>query len=380
MGILAHNEHTARTAGTLAGGELYVGLMSGTSLDGIDAILVAFENGRPRGIAHRNHGFNPALRRELMDLHRSGPDELRRAALASAELATAYAAVTQDLLASTGHAAEAIRAIGCHGQTVRHDPDRGYTLQLNQPARLAELTGIPVVADFRARDIAAGGQGAPLVPAFHAAVFGASYHRVVLNLGGIANLTDLPPGGLVRGFDTGPGNMLLDAWTQQCWQEPFDHSGRRAASGLVLPQLLQAMLAEPYFALAPPKSTGRDRFHLAWLCGHLHGDERPEDVLATLAELTANTVAAALREYCKGAKELLVCGGGAENQDLLARLSRILPDMAIESTASAGIPPMWVEAMAFAWLARQAVLGQPGNLPAVTGAAGPRVLGAIYPA
>lgn len=380
MAILAHNDPLARNTAAPAGDELFIGLMSGTSLDGVDAVLVAFERNRPRGLAHQSRDFEPALRQELLALHRPGADELRRAALIGGELAQHYAAVTLELLRASGHSARDIRAIGCHGQTVRHDPQQGYTLQLNQPARLAELTGMTVVADFRSRDIAAGGQGAPLVPAFHAAVFGAKHHRVVLNLGGIANLTDLPPGGVVRGFDTGPGNMLLDAWVALNWQEAFDVKGRRAAGGKVLSGLLEALVTEPFFARPPPKSTGRDLFHLDWLLGHLGGDERPEDVLATLAELTARSVADAVHTHCPGCREVLICGGGVYNEDLLARLANHLPGIRTASTAEAGIAPLWVEAMAFAWLARQALLGLPGNLPAVTGAAGPRVLGAIYPA
>lgn len=380
MGILAHNQHLALAERASAGTELYVGLMSGTSLDGVDAVLVAFDGEYPQGVAHHSREFDETLRQELLDLHLAGHDELRRAAMVGIELAKQYAEVTAELLATAGLAPANIRAIGCHGQTVRHAPQSGYTLQLNQPARLAELTGVTVVADFRARDIAAGGQGAPLVPAFHAAVFGSSDHRAVLNLGGIANLTDLPPEGAVRGFDTGPGNMLLDAWTHRHWQEPFDAGGRRAARGRTLPWLLENLLAEPYFSLPPPKSTGRDRFHLDWLLNHLQGDEAPEDVLASLAELTAQSAATALLTHCPGAKTLLICGGGVNNEDLLSRLARVLPDTELFSTAQAGIPPVWVEAMAFAWLARQSLLGRPGNLPQVTGAAGPRVLGAIYPA
>ncbi|MBI3147222.1 MAG: anhydro-N-acetylmuramic acid kinase [Betaproteobacteria bacterium] len=364
----------------LASREYLIGLMSGTSLDGVDAVLVEFQQEKPVAIAHRARAFDAPLRQTLLELHQCGSDELHRAALASIALTHHYAAVTGELLAARGLAPEAIRALACHGQTVRHDPKSGYTLQLNQPARLAELIGITVVADFRARDIAAGGQGAPLVPAFHAAVFRApDRHRVVLNLGGIANITDLPPNDEVRGFDTGPGNMLLDAWTQRHWQRDFDRDGAIAATGAVIPGLLRNLLDDPYFAIAPPKSTGRDRFHLGWLTARLAGGEAPEDVLATLAELSAQSIAQSLARHCPGTEEVLVCGGGAFNSDLLTRLGCSLPGVSIMSTGEVGIAPLWVEAMAFAWLARQTLLGLPGNLPPVTGAAGPRILGAIYP-
>ncbi len=354
--------------------------MSGTSLDGIDAVLVDFGTPAPRVLAHHSLQFDESLRHRLLDLHSAGADELRRAALISRELATLYATATRQLLNRAGVVAASVCAIGCHGQTIRHDPAAGYTLQINQPALLAELTGITVVADFRSRDIAAGGQGAPLVPAFHAGLFrDASAHRVVLNLGGVANVTDLPATGEVRGFDTGPGNMLLDAWTSRHWQITFDEGGRLAATGRVIGGLLARLLADPYFELSPPKSTGRDRFHLAWLLGHLSGDENPVDVLATLTELTAASVAGGIREHCRGADEVLVCGGGAFNADLLARLARYLPETKLVQTQDFGIAALWVEAMAFAWLARQTLQGRPGNLPTVTGAAGPRVLGAIYP-
>jgi len=359
--------------------ELLIGLMSGTSLDGVDAVLVDFGATKPQALAHAALTFDGALRERLLALHTRGHDELHRAATLGAELAETYADATANLLRTAAVQAHDITAIGCHGQTVRHDPASGYTLQLNQPARLAELTGITVVADFRSRDIAAGGQGAPLVPAFHDALFRRDdARRVVLNLGGIANITDLPAEGPVRGFDTGPGNMLLDAWVQRHWGEPFDREGARAATGKLVPALLEAMLAEPYFALPPPKSTGRDLFNAEWLATHIPDAAKPEDVLATLAELTATSVAQAIERHCAGAREILVCGGGAYNAHLLRRLAHHLPACLIRSTEEAGVAPLWVEAMAFAWLARQTLRGLPGNLPEVTGARGPRVLGAIY--
>lgn len=360
--------------------ELLIGLMSGTSLDGVDAVLTDFSEENPRALVHVALPFDAVLRTNLLALHARGHDELHRAAMIGTELAKTYAEATTSLLREAALQAENIRAIGCHGQTVRHDPASGYTLQLNQPARLAELTGITVVADFRSRDIAAGGQGAPLVPAFHQAIFGRpDRHRVVLNLGGIANITDLPPQGPVRGFDTGPGNMLLDAWMQQHWGEPYDRDGARAATGKPLPDLLEVMRAEPYFALPPPKSTGRDLFNAEWLAAQIPDGAKPEDVLATLAELTAMSVAQDVERHCAGATEILVCGGGAYNTHLLRRLAHHLPACAIRGTLEEGLAPLWVEAMAFAWLARQTLGGLPGNLPEVTGARGPRVLGAIYP-
>jgi anhydro-N-acetylmuramic acid kinase len=275
----------------------------------------------------------------------------------------------------------AIRACGCHGQTLRHRPDAGYTLQIGNPALLAELTGISVVADFRSRDVAAGGQGAPLVPAFHAAVFGSdAAHRVIVNIGGIANLTDLPAHGAVTGFDTGPGNVLLDLWIQRHLGKEHDQAGAWAQGGTVLAAPLAAMLAEPYFMRRPPKSCGRDLFNAGWLEKFSLGQAAPQDVEATLAELSARSIADAVEQYCPQADELYVCGGGAHNLAVLERLRRNLSQCQIATTAVLGIDPDWVEAIAFAWLAKQTLDGRPGNLAAVTGAGGERVLGAIYPA
>jgi anhydro-N-acetylmuramic acid kinase len=368
----------------------YIGLMSGTSLDGVDGVLAeeAAEAGSPlqsRGHVHR--AFPPALREELLTLNHSGADELHRAALAANALVRLYADVVQALLQARGLPASAITAIGAHGQTVRHQPGAfdgtGYTLQLNHGALLAELTNIDVVCDFRSRDVAAGGQGAPLVPAFHAA----SFHqpgqaRAVLNLGGIANLTLLSAEGGVLGFDTGPANVLMDLWCQRHTGHGFDEDGRWAASGRVDAALLAACLAEPFFALPPPKSTGRDLFHAAWLDARLaDGVARaPADVMATLAALTAHSVAAALHAQAPAAQALFVCGGGAHNGHLLGLLRQALPDMAVSSTATLGVAPDQVEALAFAWLAQACLTRRAGNVPAVTGARGARVLGAIYPA
>ncbi|MGH8831429.1 MAG: anhydro-N-acetylmuramic acid kinase, partial [Polaromonas sp.] len=286
-----------------------------------------------------------------------------------------------------------IQAIGAHGQTVRHQPQRtsgeaagvGYTLQLNNPALLAELTGIDVVADFRSRDVAAGGQGAPLVPAFHQGVFGRPDASVaVLNLGGIANLSVLPANreSPVLGFDCGPGNALMDAWCRQHTGQPFDAGGAWAASGKLVPALLASLLDEPYFSKPLPKSTGRDLFSLAWLAEKLapFAAERPEDIQHTLTEFTASACIADVNSYGKDSKELIVCGGGAFNQHLMQHLQAGLPSLRVSTSDLHGLPPLQVEAAAFAWLARQAVQREPGNLPSVTGAAGPRVLGALYPA
>jgi anhydro-N-acetylmuramic acid kinase len=371
---------------------LYIGLMSGTSLDGVDAVLADLQPasaGSP-GVqlrAHHHQSFEPPLRADLLRLNTPGDDELHHAALAANALVRAYADAVRALLSAAQVPAERVRAIGAHGQTVRHRPQEfdgsGYTLQLMNGALLAELCGIDVVCDLRSRDVAAGGQGAPLVPALHAALFAAAGEaRAVLNLGGIANLTLLPAQGPVRGFDCGPGNALLDLWCQRHLGRDFDDDGRWAASGRVHDALLQALLAEPYLQRAPPKSTGRDLFNAVWLerALSLHPGLPPADVQATLAEFSAQAATQALQQQAPLTARLLVCGGGAFNGDLMRRLGLLLPTAVVQSTASAGVPPQQVEALAFAWLARAFVERQAGNLPAVTGARGPRVLGALYPA
>jgi anhydro-N-acetylmuramic acid kinase len=367
--------------------------MSGTSLDGVDGVVVDFSEG-VQVLWHASRGFDAALRAELLALNRpEGSDELHRAALAANGLARSYAEVVNELLKATGMHASQIAAIGAHGQTVRHRPQMfdgtGYTLQLNSPALLAELSGIAVVADLRSRDVAAGGQGAPLVPAFHQGVFGRPGETVlVLNIGGIANLSVLAgdghgDDGMVLGFDCGPGNALMDGWCQAHTGQPYDDGGQWAATGKVLPALLERLLAEPFLQQPPPKSTGRDLFHADWLDGHLADcarDASPADVQATLTEFTARACADAVQRFGRGGGELLVCGGGAFNTQLMQRIAALLPGVAVDTTAARGLPPQQVEAAAFAWLARQALLGLPGNLPAVTGARGPRILGAIHPA
>ncbi len=290
------------------------------------------------------------------------------------------AAITA-LLAKAKISSSAIAAIGCHGQTIRHRPELGVSIQIGNAPLLAELTGITVIADFRSRDIAAGGQGAPLVPAFHAATFRSSdINRVIVNIGGISNLTWLPATGGITGFDCGPGNLLLDAWAQIHLGTPFDRDGAWSATGKILPGLLLAMLAHPFFSAPPPKSTGRDMFHLEWLKSIIPAQFTPEDIQATLLALSANTIADAIHQYCPEADEIYLCGGGAHNTALRNRLSALLPKITISLTDSLGIDADWVEAAAFAWLAYQAQHGLPGNLPAVTGAKGARILGAIYPA
>ena len=372
---------------------LYIGLMSGTSLDGVDGVLAELhpqaqgDSATVKVLAHASQPFDPALREALLLLNRPGDNELHRAALAANRLAETYAEVVHRLLTQTGNTATAIRAIGAHGQTVRHQPQaydgRGYTLQINQPALLAELTGIAVVADFRSRDVAAGGQGAPLVPAFHRML----WHRpdrdvAALNLGGIANLSLLPSDGPVRGFDCGPANVLMDHWIRRHHGQPFDAGGRWAASGQVHPGLLADLMREPWLQLAPPKSTGRDLFDADWLDAHLGRwpGLAPADVQATLCEFTASCVVLHLERHAPQTEELVVCGGGALNAHLMTRLAARRPMLRVRDSSAWGLPPLQVEAAAFAWLASACLAGEPGNRQEVTGAHGPRVLGAVYPA
>lgn len=360
---------------------LYVGLMSGTSLDGTDGVL--FDADANTVVGHVHAPFPPPLRDELLALNSPGGNELHRAALASNAVARAYADVVSQLLELTGTPRREIAALGAHGQTVRHQPGGfdGYTTQLLNGALLAEQTGIDVVSDLRSRDIAAGGQGAPLVPAFHRAVFGAAGQDVaVLNLGGISNLSLLHADGRTGGFDCGPANCLMDGWIALHRGLAFDADGAWAATGQVLPELLEALLAEPFFALPPPKSTGRDLFHLHWLQPHLAPDWQPEDVQTTLLMLTARSVADALQAHMPAARQLIACGGGARNGRLMQALAGLLPGVAVTASDVHGLPVDQVEAAAFAWLAHRFVQREPGNLPAVTGAAGLRVLGALYPA
>ena len=353
--------------------------MSGTSLDGVDAVLVDLCQTQPRLLAKHYLPFDDTLKSILLALHLPGHNELHQAQLTDNQLAQLYARSITPLLSQAGISAAQVNAIGCHGQTIRHCPEQGYTLQIGNAALLAELTGITVVGDFRSRDIAAGGQGAPLVPAFHDhALRHPGIHRVIVNIGGISNLTDLPPQAATTGFDCGPGNLLMDAWCMRHLGKSYDDNGAWAASGQVLPALLEQMFDEPFFALPPPRSTGRDLFNMAWLRGKLQGNERAEDVQATLLELTCQTIAQTIQKYCTGAAEIYLCGGGARNQTLRNRLIDLLPGSSIQTTDILGVDSDYLEAIAFAWLAQQPLLENPANLPQVTGAKHPCILGAIY--
>jgi anhydro-N-acetylmuramic acid kinase len=371
--------------------DVYIGLMSGTSLDGVDGVLLQLIDGSWQMRAHAHRPLPPQLRQALLDLNTPGNDELHRSALAAQALAVLYATVVQAVCAESEVLPSEVQAIGAHGQTVRHRPDLAYTVQINNPALLAELTGIDVIADFRSRDIAAGGQGAPLVPAFHEAIFGQPDRTVaVLNIGGMANLSILRPGQVPLGFDCGPGNALLDMWCEWQTGHAYDANGEFGASGEVREDWLGDALTEPFFSMQPPKSTGRDLFNADWLNSWLapHGlTDGPlsdaalaRDVQATLCELTARSAALALREHAPDAQEVVVCGGGALNSDLMRRLSEQLPGVRVGRSDAHGLDVMQVEAAAFAWLAWTHVNRLAGNVPEVTGARGPRVLGALHPA
>jgi anhydro-N-acetylmuramic acid kinase len=367
---------------------LFLGLISGTSADGIDAALVEFDDADLAGcrlVAAHTFPWDPVLRARLVALGQGGEcgslDELGEL---DVRVALAFAAAANVLLRDAGVDPSAVRAIGSHGQTVRHRPhaEFPFTMQLGDGSRIAELTGITTICDLRRRDIAAGGHGAPLLPALHATLLSSDDEsRAVLNLGGIANLTLLPAAaGAVRGFDCGPANALLDAWCERHTGECYDAGGSWAATGRVDEALLQRLLDEPWFTMPPPKSSGREQFQLGWLSAHLAGDESAADVQRTLLELTAASASDALLSQQPGTRRLLACGGGVHNPMLMKRLAARLPGVVVESTAAHGVDPDFIEAMGFAWLARETLAGRPGNLPAVTGAAGPRILGAIHPA
>ena len=355
--------------------------MSGTSLDGVDAVLAELADTGARVRAHVQHPFPEDLRDALLALCAPDANEIDRAADAGNRLAQVYADATLAALDAAGVAPQDVRAIGCHGQTVRHRPERGYTVQLGNPALLVELTGVTVVADFRSRDIAAGGQGAPLVPGFHATLFGSrDEDRAVLNLGGIANVTLLARDGDVRGFDTGPGNCLLDHWIQRTRGQRFDTGGAWAAGADPDARLLERLLDEPFFVQAPPKSTGRELFNAQWLDRRIDARMPPQVVQATLLELTAQAAARALVAHAPAVVRVILCGGGARNDALRTRLAELLAPRVIEPSDTWGLGAEQVEAVAFAWLAHCAINGKPAGLPAVTGARAARVLGAIYPA
>lgn len=362
--------------------ECYIGLMSGTSADSVDAVLVRFDP-ELRQLASYSHPIAPDLKARIRAT--GAHTRLGDAAQLDVVLGELFADAANALLKSAGIAPEQVRAIGSHGQTVWHAPGSAppYTIQLGDPNVIAERTGITTVADFRRHDIAAGGQGAPLAPAFHRSLFGcAGKTRVVLNLGGIANISVLVGEQLVEGFDTGPANALLDAWIFARRGQPFDRDGEWAAGGEPDSGLLARLLSDPYFEREPPKSTGLEHFNLAWLQGHLDALARPladRDVQATLAELTVRTVAKAIAARAKNAERVLVCGGGAHNSHLMRRLGALLAPITVESTAAVGVDPDFVEACAFAWLARETLNGRYGNAPVVTGAKREVILGGIYP-
>lgn len=362
----------------------FIGLMSGTSMDAIDAALVRFKAGAPQLIAHHSQPLPAEIRPAIMRL---ATGQLVTAAAIGAldtQLGECFANAALALLQHAKITPDAVTAIGSHGQTLFHSPNTtpAFSWQIGDPNIIAERTGITTVADFRRRDIAAGGQGAPLVPAFHQAVFGKSgCARAVVNIGGIANVTllagDANP---TRGFDTGPGNCLLDAWCERHLGQNFDRDGAWGAGGKVNETLLQRLLADPYFSAAPPKSSGREYFNLDWLARQ-QLDDTAQNIQATLCALTAESISAAIKHQAPATQEVYVCGGGARNGALMQQLAaRLGKNIRLDTTLALGVDPGWVEAMAFAWLAKQTIEHRPGNLPGVTGARRPVILGAIYPA
>jgi len=362
----------------------YIGLMSGTSVDGIDAALVSIPvNGQLALLATHQHPFPAVIRNAIQALMQPGPNEIEREGEMDVQMGHLFAEATHALLAKSGISASSIRAIGSHGQTIRHRPHAAhpFSRQIGNPSVIAEETGITTVADFRSRDLAAGGEGAPLVPAFHRWLFHKpGTRRAIVNIGGVANITWLPASenNAVLGFDTGPGNTLLDQWIARHRNEPYDRDGTWAASGRVQKDLLAQLMAEDYFAKAPPKSTGREYFNLAWLEQQLVGILAPEDIQATLAELTAVSIAQGLKLLPDKVGEIYLCGGGTHNSHLVARLRALLPDISVATTEILGLDPDWVEAAAFAWLAHRTLAGHAGNIPSVTGARHPVLLGGIY--
>lgn len=368
----------------------FIGIMSGTSLDGVDCVLSTIDSkGQCQYISHVSRPYSAQMREQFLTLQSPSTNELHLEALSANDLAIEYAHAIQALLELTGIRADQIAAIGAHGQTIRHQPSKtlqlAYTWQSLNSSLLAELTSINVISDFRTRDIAAGGQGAPLVPAFHAAQFRSDLPIAILNLGGIANLTLLEPNKPVLGFDTGPANVLLNDWIYKNLQLPYDENGDWSKLGQILPNILESMLSEPYFTAPIPKSTGRDLFHLDWLMNHLPHDNMPlaPDIQASLVELTAISVARQLHHYLPSCSEVIACGGGVQNRYLMDRIEihcqDLIPNIELSTTQKYGIDPQTVESLAFAWLAWCFVKGLPGNLTSVTGAKSPKILGAFYP-
>lgn len=360
---------------------LFIGLMSGTSLDGVDAVVVDLSHPqRPQIYDSYFVAYPSSLKAEILTLQHPSDNELEVTALLNNKLAHLYADAVKQLLRKSGIHADQIIAIGCHGQTIRHRPELGFTLQIGNAALLAELTGITVVTDFRNRDIAAGGQGAPLVPAFHKAVFSNGLkNRAIINIGGIANITYLGASGKIYGFDSGPGNMLLDAWINTHLNLDYDADGAWSNTGNIIEPLLNEMLKEAYFYLPPPKSTGRDLFNNTWLNQYLFNtDFQPNDIARTLVRLSAQTIVNALVHHCDHVDEVYLCGGGARNSLLRHELQKLLGKIELNTTDKLGIGVDWVEAIAFAWLARQCLSKETANLPEVTGARNARILGAVY--
>ena len=368
---------------------LYVGLMSGTSVDAIDSALVSVASDGAELLATHEHAIPAATRQRIADISQPGDDEIERMGVLDRELGLLFATATLRLLATANTRPDQVAAIGSHGQTIRHRPPssasndaQSFTLQIGDPNSIAEATGITTVADFRRRDIAAGGEGAPLAPAFHAAAFAQhGVNRAIVNIGGIANITLLEGEALRGGFDSGPGNTLLDHWVKRHRGESFDRDGQWSAEGQVIPQVLQHLLAHPYFEMHGPRSTGKEMFNLRWLddCLMRYGKLPPRDVQATLAEFTAASIASGVLGSNLQVAEVYVCGGGAHNTDLMRRLYHKLAPARLDNTAVIGMDPNWVEAATFGWLASQTLAGFAGNAPVVTGATGPRVLGGIYP-
>lgn len=363
----------------------WIGVMSGSSLDGVDVALLTLDDDVCEVVATHFQAYPENLKTTLLGLHSPVDNELENAAVVSNTLAYHYAEAIHALLQRENVSTSNVLAIGCHGQTIRHQPklskQPGYSIQLGNHALLAELTNTTVVGDFRSRDIAAGGQGAPLVPAFHQALFSSNDdNRAIVNIGGIANISYLKKNGNVIGFDTGPGNVLIDYWTQLKTEQAYDKNGEWAASGKPIQNLLASMLSAPYFTETPPKSTGRDLFNKDWLSKHMLSlDDDPQDIARTLVELTTETIYDGITQHCHDVDAVYICGGGAHNQLLMSRLKTRLGKIPLDTTAALGVGVDWVEAVAFGWLAKQAIALKPANLPAATGAKGPRILGAIYP-